>query len=148
MLSVEDFGRDPLNIFTAHEFMGQVDPCGGIKMTVQFNLFGGTIFALHTERHKSLFPKIDDMSIVGCFCLTEPQSGSDEAAITTRAERDGDGYVLNGVKQFITTGKHADTAVGTVFASACEEFKTYFPITLARAFTQLEQEMERRVAAE
>lgn len=45
-------------------------------------------------------------------------------------------------------GKHADTASGTVFASACEEFKTYFPITLARTFLRLEQEMERRVAAE
>ncbi len=50
----------------------------------------------------------------GCFCLTEPQAGSDAGAITTRAERRGDRYVLNGVKQFITTGKHADVAI--VFA--------------------------------
>jgi alkylation response protein AidB-like acyl-CoA dehydrogenase len=51
---------------------------------------------------------------LGAFCLTEPHAGSDAAAITTRAVRDGDGYVLNGVKQFITSGKHADFAV--VFA--------------------------------
>ena len=48
------------------------------------------------------------------FCLTEPQGGSDAAALTTRAELRGDHYVLNGTKQFITTGKNADVAL--VFA--------------------------------
>ncbi len=48
------------------------------------------------------------------FCLTEPQGGSDVAALRTRAERRGDHYVLNGTKQFITTGKNADLAL--VFA--------------------------------
>ena len=52
--------------------------------------------------------------LFGCFCLTEPHVGSDAAAITTRAEREGANYVLNGVKQFITSGKNADVAV--VFA--------------------------------
>ncbi|HZX31727.1 MAG TPA: acyl-CoA dehydrogenase family protein [Rhodocyclaceae bacterium] len=51
---------------------------------------------------------------LGCFCLTEPHVGSDAGAITTRAERDGDEWVLNGVKQFITTGKEGDVAI--VFA--------------------------------
>ena len=51
---------------------------------------------------------------LGCFCLTEPHVGSDAASIRTRAERDGTHWVLNGVKQFITTGKYADYAV--VFA--------------------------------
>jgi len=48
------------------------------------------------------------------FALTEPQAGSDASAISTRAGRVGDDYVLNGVKQFITSGKNADFAV--VFA--------------------------------
>ena len=48
------------------------------------------------------------------FCLTEPHVGSDAAAIGTRADRDGEHWVLNGVKQFITTGKNADVAI--VFA--------------------------------
>ncbi|HUX25767.1 MAG TPA: acyl-CoA dehydrogenase family protein [Burkholderiales bacterium] len=51
---------------------------------------------------------------LGCFCLTEPHVGSDAAAISTRAQRSGAEYVLNGVKQFITSGKNADVAV--VFA--------------------------------
>jgi hypothetical protein len=51
---------------------------------------------------------------LGAFALTEPQAGSDAGAITTRAEKDGAHYVLNGVKQFITSGKTADLAI--VFA--------------------------------
>jgi len=52
--------------------------------------------------------------MLGAFCLTEPQAGSDAAAIRTRAVRDGNHYVLNGVKQFITSGKNGDVAI--VFA--------------------------------
>ncbi|MCP5416858.1 MAG: acyl-CoA dehydrogenase family protein [Chromatiaceae bacterium] len=52
--------------------------------------------------------------MLGCFCLTEPQAGSDAAALKTRALRDGDEYVLNGTKQFITSGKQAQLAI--VFA--------------------------------
>lgn len=48
---------------------------------------------------------------LGCFCLTEPQAGSDAAALSTRAVKEGDEYVLNGTKQFISSGKNADIAV-------------------------------------
>ncbi len=51
---------------------------------------------------------------LGAFCLTEPQAGSDAAAIKTRARRDGNHWVLNGTKQFITSGRNADLAI--VFA--------------------------------
>jgi butyryl-CoA dehydrogenase len=49
--------------------------------------------------------------MLGAFCLTEPHAGSDASALKTSATRDGDDYVLNGVKQFITSGKHADVAI-------------------------------------
>jgi alkylation response protein AidB-like acyl-CoA dehydrogenase len=52
--------------------------------------------------------------MLGCFCLTEPGAGSDAAAITTRASRAGNRFVLNGAKQFITSGRSADLAL--VFA--------------------------------
>jgi alkylation response protein AidB-like acyl-CoA dehydrogenase len=52
--------------------------------------------------------------VLGAFCLTEPQAGSDASNLKTRAERRGNGWVLNGVKQFITSGRTADMAL--VFA--------------------------------
>ena len=52
--------------------------------------------------------------MLGAFCLTEPQAGSDASAIKTRARRDGNRWILSGVKQFITSGQNADLAI--VFA--------------------------------
>ena len=49
--------------------------------------------------------------LLGAFCLTEPHVGSDASALRTTAARDGGGYVLNGVKQFITSGKHGHVAI-------------------------------------
>jgi hypothetical protein len=49
--------------------------------------------------------------MLGVFCLTEPHVGSDASALRTSAVREGDGYVLNGVKQFITSGKNGQLAV-------------------------------------
>jgi alkylation response protein AidB-like acyl-CoA dehydrogenase len=49
--------------------------------------------------------------MLGAFCLTEPQAGSDASALRTRARLEGDHYVIDGVKQFITSGLHADVAI-------------------------------------
>jgi len=49
--------------------------------------------------------------MLGAFCLTEPHVGSDASSLRTTAVREGDAYVLNGVKQFITSGKNADVAI-------------------------------------
>ncbi|MEX8494445.1 acyl-CoA dehydrogenase family protein [Sphaerotilus sp.] len=49
--------------------------------------------------------------LLGAFCLTEPHVGSEAGGLKTTAVRDGDDYVLNGVKQFITSGKHGDVAI-------------------------------------
>ncbi len=49
--------------------------------------------------------------MLGAFCLTEPHVGSEAGGLKTTAVRDGDDYVLNGVKQFITSGKHGDVAI-------------------------------------
>jgi len=52
--------------------------------------------------------------MLGCFCLTEPQAGSDAAALRCRARCEGDEYVIDGSKQFVTSGSHAQVAI--VFA--------------------------------
>src|SRR5450830_1218486 len=49
--------------------------------------------------------------MLGAFCLTEPHVGSDASALRTTAANDGDGYVINGVKQFITSGKNGQVAI-------------------------------------
>ena len=73
------------------------------------------IYKFGTDAQKDQWlPKLATGQLLGAFCLTEPQAGSDAAALTTRATRDGDNYVINGVKQFITSGKNADVAI--VFA--------------------------------
>ncbi|MCP4079738.1 MAG: acyl-CoA dehydrogenase, partial [Planctomycetaceae bacterium] len=53
-------------------------------------------------------------SILSAFCLSEPQAGSDASALMTRAVRDGDNWIINGAKQFITNGSYAD--INLVFA--------------------------------
>ena len=66
------------------------------------------------EQKERFLPKLASGEWIGGFALTEPQAGSDAAALRTRARRDGDEYVLSGAKQFITSGKNGDVII--VFA--------------------------------
>jgi alkylation response protein AidB-like acyl-CoA dehydrogenase len=59
------------------------------------------------EQRESFFSDVARRDLLCGFCLTEPEAGSDAAALKTRAERDGDHYVVNGQKEFITLGQHA-----------------------------------------
>ena len=70
-------------------------------------------FGSAEQKERFLLPLAQGRQL-GCFCLTEPGAGSDAAAIKTRARRQGNRYVLDGVKQFITSGRSADLAI--VFA--------------------------------
>jgi len=73
------------------------------------------IYRFGTDPQKDQWlPKLATGQLLGAFCLTEPQAGSDASALTTKAEVTANGYRLNGVKQFITSGKNADVAI--VFA--------------------------------
>ena len=62
------------------------------------------------QKHQWLEP-LAQGKMLGAFCLTEPHVGSDASALRTTAVKDGDSYVLNGVKQFITSGKYGDVAI-------------------------------------
>ncbi len=73
----------------------------------------GMMYANEQQKQQWLRPlALGEM--LGAFALTEPHTGSDAAALRTTATRDGDDYIINGTKQFITSGKHADVAI--VFA--------------------------------
>jgi glutaryl-CoA dehydrogenase len=73
------------------------------------------MFAIHRwgseEQKEHWLPKMAAGEVTGCFGLTEPDAGSNPAAMRTRAKRDGDGWVLNGSKMWITNGSRADVAV-------------------------------------
>ncbi|MBQ0959321.1 acyl-CoA dehydrogenase family protein [Ideonella sp. 4Y11] len=70
------------------------------------------LMAFGNEDQKQRFLKpLARGEMLGAFCLTEPHVGSEAGGLRTTATRDGDEYVLNGVKQFITSGKHGDVAI-------------------------------------
>jgi alkylation response protein AidB-like acyl-CoA dehydrogenase len=89
--------------------------CATATVVAVCNLVAGILngYGSPAQKEKYLKP-LAKGDMMGAFLLTEPHVGSDASAITTRAERKGDHYVLNGVKQFITSGKNAD--IGVVFA--------------------------------
>ena len=89
--------------------------CATATIVAVNNLVAGILHGYGNDEQKRRYlVPLAKGEMLGAFALTEPQVGSDAAAITTRAERQGSQYVLNGVKQFITSGKNADVAV--VFA--------------------------------
>jgi len=65
----------------------------------------------NAQQKKQWLAPLAQGEMLGAFCLTEPHVGSDASALKTTAVKDGDGYVINGVKQFITSGKYGDVAV-------------------------------------
>lgn len=89
IISVLDFDRNPMNIFMAHEKFGEVDGSYATKMTVQFNLWGGTVARLGSDKQKEFFgPRTDTAEIVGCFGLSELGYGNNAVEMETTATYD------------------------------------------------------------
>ena len=65
----------------------------------------------NAQQKKQWLQPLAQGRMLGAFCLTEPQAGSDASSLRTTARRDGDGYLIDGVKQFITSGKNGQLAV-------------------------------------
>jgi len=108
-------GLDYVSLAIALEEIAAGDGATSTIVAVQNSVVCGPIAAFGTPAQKTRYlPPLARGERIGCFCLTEPQAGSDASAIATRAERRGDRYVLSGVKQFITSGANADVAI--VFA--------------------------------
>jgi len=108
-------GLDYVSLAVALEEIAAGDGATSTIVSVQNSVVCGPLNAFGTDAQKEQYLKpLARGERFGCFCLTEPQVGSDAGAIATRAEKDGGHWVLNGVKQFITTGKNADVAI--VFA--------------------------------
>ena len=92
----------------------------GVIVSAHSSLGSWPILGTGTAEQKDRFlPKMATGEWLGCFALTEPQAGSDAAGQKTRAVRDGDSYILNGTKNFITNGPQA--AIAIVFAMTAAE---------------------------
>ncbi|AKS39651.1 acyl-CoA dehydrogenase [Anoxybacillus gonensis] len=101
-------------IIAIHE-ISKVSATVGVILSVHTSVGTNPILYFGTEEQKQKYvPKLARGEYLGAFCLTEPGSGSDAASLKTTAVRDGDHYVLNGSKVFITNGGEADTYI--VFA--------------------------------
>jgi butyryl-CoA dehydrogenase len=110
-------GMDAVAYVLAMEEVSAGDASCGVIMSVNNSLVCDPILKFGTEEQKKTWlPKLASGEMLGCFCLSEPATGSDAAAQTTTAVRDGDGWVLNGTKNWITNGNEADVAI--VFAMA------------------------------
>lgn len=108
-------GLDYISLVVALEEIAAGDGAISTIVSVQNALACGITERYGSDAQKQNYlTKLATGEWLGCFCLTEPQAGSDAAALTCSAVRDGDEWVINGTKQFITTGKHAQLAL--VFA--------------------------------
>lgn len=108
-------GMDYMSLVLTLEEIAAGDGATSTIVSVQNSLACGITMKYGSDNQKEEWLKpLAHGEKLGCFCLTEPHTGSDAAAITTRADRDGDHFVINGVKHYITTGSQADVAI--VFA--------------------------------
>ncbi|WKN47842.1 acyl-CoA dehydrogenase family protein [Nocardioides sp. Arc9.136] len=108
-------GGDYLTYVLAMEELGRADSALRGIVSVSNGLVGKSILAAGTEEQKQEWlPRIASGEVLGCFGLTEPDTGSDAGNLTSRAVRDGDDYVITGRKLFITNGTWAQVAL--VFA--------------------------------
>lgn len=104
-------GLSRLDATLVFEALAMSDPSVGSFLSIH-NMCGGMIDKFGSEETKQKWlPALCSMEKVFSYCLTEPGSGSDAAALKTRAERTNDGYVLNGTKAFISGGSYSDAYV-------------------------------------
>ena len=103
------FGGGELEFCLATEEISRI--CGGVGVTFAASALGSTpiLYFGSEEQKKKYLPPIAAGKKLAAFALTEAEAGSDAGAMQTKAIKDGDYYILNGTKQWITNGGEADT---------------------------------------
>ncbi|MFF7412568.1 acyl-CoA dehydrogenase family protein [Streptomyces lydicus] len=105
-------GGDHLSYVLVTEELGRGDSSVRGIVSVSLGLVAKTIATWGDEDQKRHWlPRLTSGEALGCFGLTEPGTGSDAASLATRAVRDGDGFVIDGAKMFITNGTWADVVL-------------------------------------
>jgi alkylation response protein AidB-like acyl-CoA dehydrogenase len=108
-------GLDTISYCIAVEELSRVDASIGVIISVTNSLIGYPILRFGTDAQKKKYlPSLATGGILGAFCLTEPEAGSDAGAQITTAVKDGDYYVVNGAKHFVTSAQHAALLIVTV----------------------------------
>ncbi len=111
MIVPEEYGGagfDFISLAVAIEEISKACGSTGVITAVHNSLVCYPILTYGTEEQKKKYlPKLTSGEIIGAFALTEPNAGSDPASLETSARRDGDYYILNGSKRFITSGGKA-----------------------------------------
>jgi len=111
----EGLGVDTSTYLVALEEIAAVDASVAVMMSVHNSLPTQMILKFGSDSQKERFLKpMARGEILGAFALSEPDAGSDAAALSTQAEKDGDGWVLNGTKSWVTNGNTA----GAILAMA------------------------------
>lgn len=112
MLIPEEFGGNNMGNFALAlvlEEFNRVCASTGVTVSVHNSLVSGPIVRWAGEDLKRKYlPKLATGELLGAYALSEPDAGSDAASLSTMAVRDGDDYVINGSKSWITSGKEAD----------------------------------------
>jgi len=118
MLVPESWGgaaMDTISYAVMLEEVARVDAAMAVALSVTNSVVAMPLWKHGTEAQKEKYlPRLVRGEILGAFCLTEPQAGSDAAAIATRAERSANAYVLNGTKNWVTNG--GQSGVYLIFA--------------------------------
>ena len=108
-------GLDTLSYALAMEEISAACASCGVIMSVNNSLFCDPVYKFGTEaQKKAVLAPTASGKLLGCFGLTEPMSGSDAQTMATQAEKTSGGWVINGAKNWITNGPHADHII--VFA--------------------------------
>ena len=115
-------GMDPVSYCVVIEEISRACASSGVILSVNNSLVCDPIESFGNEEQKKQFlTPLAQGKLLGCFGLTEPDAGSDPASLRTSAVRDGDDYVINGNKVFITNGTDADLAL--IFATVDPSLK-------------------------
>jgi acyl-CoA dehydrogenase len=113
-------GMDFMSYIIAIHEISKVSATVGVILSVHTSVGTNPILYFGTEEQKQKYvPKLASGEYLGAFCLTEPSAGSDAKSLRSRAVKQGDHYIINGSKVFITNGGEADVYI--VFASTNPE---------------------------
>ncbi|MCD4656852.1 MAG: acyl-CoA dehydrogenase family protein [Planctomycetes bacterium] len=142
----DGMGAGNLQLSLVMEEINRVCPATGITLSVHNSLVNNVILKYGTDEQKRKYlPKLAAGKWMGAYSITEPNSGSDAAAIICKGKKEGDNWILNGVKSFVTSGEYANLVV--TFVRTGEERKNGITVFLVEttlpgfSFSKAEKKM-------